>query len=185
MDPAVDPRYQYDHNGNPTLYQNIAMAFDPENHLTRIGASGSPHITAGYNGDGLRAWKETHTTGRTYYVYDGATPIVEVDSNDGVQAVNSFGGAGLLSRRNGGVNGPTTCYIFDPQGNVCQRLDSTGTPTSTDMADAFGIVYRMPNLGMTDAFSFGGQWGYYNDWDSGLNIWLLTNRYYDPASAAS
>jgi hypothetical protein len=48
------------------------------------------------------------------------------------------------------------------------------------MADAFGIVYRLPNLGTTDAFSFGGQWGYYNDWDSGLNLWLLTNRYYVP-----
>jgi RHS repeat-associated protein len=107
-------------------------------------------------------------------------PLVEVDVNGVVQAVNTFGAAGLVSRRTGGVNGPTTFYTFDPQGNVCQRLDSTAMATSTDMADAFGTVYRAPSLGVRDVFSFGGQWGYYHDWDGGANLWLLTNRYYDP-----
>src|SRR4051794_20699001 len=109
------------------------MAFDPENHLTQIGVSGSPTFTAGYNGDGLRAWKQTNSNGRTYFVYDGAVPLV-----------NTFGAAGLLSRRSGGLSGPTTFYTFDPQGNVCQRLDANATVTSTDTADAFGVVNRLP-----------------------------------------
>jgi hypothetical protein len=50
---------------NPTQYQNVPPAFDPENHLTQIGVTGSPTFTVGCNRDGLRAWKQNNTTGRT------------------------------------------------------------------------------------------------------------------------
>src|SRR5207248_6367108 len=44
----------FDNNGNPTLYRGTAMTYDPENRLTAAGAL----LTAGYRGDGLRAWKQ-------------------------------------------------------------------------------------------------------------------------------
>jgi hypothetical protein len=48
-----DTANTYDGNGNPTTYEATAMAYDGENHLTAVGSN----LTAGYNADGLRAWK--------------------------------------------------------------------------------------------------------------------------------
>jgi RHS repeat-associated protein len=168
--------YSFDNNGAPTLYGSQALAFDPEDHLTQIGPSGSASFKAGYSG-GLRAWKETGGT-RTYFLYSGGVPLIEMDVNGVVQAVNSFGAAGLLSRRNGGTSGPTTFYTFDPQGNVCQRLNAAAAVTSTDVYDAFGKGYRSPS-GVNDAYGFGGQWGYYHDYDTPLGLHLLSHRYLD------
>jgi RHS repeat-associated protein len=168
--------YSFDNNGAPTLYGSQALAFDPEDHLTQIGPSGSASFKAGYSG-GLRAWKETGGT-RTYFLYSGGVPLIEMDVNGVVQAVNSFGAAGLLSRRTGGTGGPTTFYSFDPQGNVCQRLNSAAAVTSTDVYDAFGKGYRSP-IGVNDAYGFGGQWGYYHDYDTPLGLHLLSYRYLD------
>ena len=87
-------------NGNPTTYKGAALTFDPENRLTSYGGV----LTAGYRGDGLRAWRET-SEGRVYYVYDGTLPIAEVRACAGplpcassVEPVNTFGAAGLVSR---------------------------------------------------------------------------------------
>jgi RHS repeat-associated protein len=175
--------FQYDQNGNATLYpvlgQATALAYDPEHHLTQVGPSASPLLTAGYNGDGLRVWKQngTDTSTRVYYLFDGSQPVVEEDSTGTVlKAANTFGANGLLSRN---VSGTSTFYSFDPQGNVCQRFNSAGTVLSTDMYDAYGAVQRTPS-GTTDVFGFGAQAGYYTDPETGLL--LLTNRYYDPGT---
>jgi RHS repeat-associated protein len=73
------------------------------------------------------------------------------------------------------VNGPTTFSTFDAQGNVCQRLDSTATVTSSETYDAFGKAGGND----ADVFGFGGQWGYYHDTDTPLKLHLLGYRYYD------
>jgi RHS repeat-associated protein len=73
---------------------------------------------------------------------------------------------------------PSTFYTFDPQGNVCQRLNSAAAVTSTDVYDAFGKGYRSPS-GINDTYGFGGQWGYYHDYDTPLGLHLLSNRYLD------
>jgi hypothetical protein len=36
---------------------------------------------------------------RTYFVYDGSLPLLEVDTNGTVQAINTSGAAELVSRR--------------------------------------------------------------------------------------
>ena len=77
--------FTYDGNGNPTTYNGITLTFDPEDHLTSYGNA----LTAGYRGDGLRAWKQS-STGRTYFLYDGTLPIIELDSSGCVIATNSF-----------------------------------------------------------------------------------------------
>src|ERR1044072_3228862 len=78
--------YSYDDNGNPTTYSSTTLTFDPENRLTSYGSA----LTAGYRGDGLRAWKQS-AAGRTYFLYDGSVPVIEMDSSGVISATNTFG----------------------------------------------------------------------------------------------
>ena len=90
-----------------------------------------------------------------------------------LSATNTFGGAGLLSRHSSVIS---TFYTFDERGNVAQRLDSTGTPTSSATYDAYGVsVSAQP-----DPFGFGGQFGYYTVSETGLQ--LCQHRYYDSST---
>jgi RHS repeat-associated protein len=161
----------YDGNGNPSTYQGVPLTFDPENRLTSVGAA---VLTAGYTGGGLRAWKQSGIT-RTYFLYDGQTPVLEMDSTGAVTAVNTLGANGLLSRRSGGTS---TFYTFDPQGGVAQRLSSTGAVLTAHMFDAYGVGVASGST--TDPYGYGAQWGYYTDRETGLL--LLTHRYYDPGT---
>ncbi|MDE2207771.1 MAG: hypothetical protein KGK12_14170, partial [Armatimonadetes bacterium] len=80
----------FDGSGNPTTYSGATLSFDPESRMTAYGTA----LTAGYTIDGLRAWK-TNSSGTTYFLYDGITPICEIDSTGAVSAVNTFGPTGL------------------------------------------------------------------------------------------
>jgi RHS repeat-associated protein len=159
--------FAFDGNGNPTTYKGTALGFDPENRLTSYGTA----MTVGYNGDDLRAWKSS-AAGKTYFVYDGDSPVLELDSNGNVTAFNVWGMIGLLSRR----TGTTSVYnTFDPQGSVVQRLDGNQNILSTSAYDAWGnpLVPKQ-----NDPFGYNAQWRYYTDNETGLI--LLTHRYYDP-----
>ncbi len=164
--------YVYDGNGNPTTYKGTAFSYDAENRVTAIGSL----LTAGYRADGLRAWKQNGSGVRTYFLYDGATPVCELNSTGTVIAVNTFGPNGLISRNSGGSS---VFYTFDPQGNVAQRLNGSATVLGSYMFDAYGTRGSTDNS--SDPFSgYGGQWGYYTDWETGLQ--LLGHRYYDAAT---
>jgi len=97
-----------------------------------------------------------------------------MNGSGSVTAVNTFGPSGLLSRT---VGTTTTFYSFDPQGNVCQRLNSASAVLSTHGFDAFGTELSTP--ASTEPWGFGAQAGYYTDRETGLQ--LLGLRYYDPA----
>ncbi len=137
-----------------------------------LGTVPSTGATFGYTGDGLRAWKQTSAGTKTYYLYDGTNPVAEMDSSGTIQAVNTFGANGLVSRST--PSGGTTFYAFDERGNVSQRVGGNGALLSTDLYDAFGNK----RAGPADVFGFGGQAGYYTDAETGLI--LCTNRHYDP-----
>jgi len=166
---VADSGFAYDGAGNPTTYKGNSLSFDPENHLTQYGGA----LSAAYTGDGLRAWKQT-SAGRTYFLYDGTQPVVEMNGSGAVTAVNTFGEAGLLSRSSSGTS---IFYVFDPQGNVAQRLTSTGSVFSSDLYDALGARLSTGGAGV---FGYGAQWGYYADPETGLV--LCTHRYYDPST---
>jgi RHS repeat-associated protein len=75
------------------------------------------------------------------------------------------------------------CYLYDPLGNVVQRLDSSGNVLSTNAYDAYGNllagVGSDPNgYAGVDPYGYKGQYGYYTDHETGLI--LCTHRYYDP-----
>ncbi len=158
--------YTHDNNGNPTTYGGTSLSFDAENRLTSYGSA----LTAGYMGDGLRAWKQT-TAGRTYFLYDGTLPVVELDATGAVTATHTFA-SGLLARRAGTTS---TFYTFDAQGSVAQRLDASQNVLASHLFAAHGSEVTPASA---DPFGYGAQWGYYSDRETGLQ--LLTNRYYDP-----
>jgi RHS repeat-associated protein len=159
----------YDGNGNPTTYRTAALAFDPENHPTAYGST----MTAGYTGDGLRAWKQT-AAGKTYFLYDGITPVCELGTSGNVMATNTFGGNGLLSRHS---STGSVLYTFDPQGSIAQRLDVHDNILSSLLFDAYGNGISTSSA--SDPFGYEAQWGYYHDPET--NVYLLGYRYYDAA----
>ena len=161
--------YSYDNNGNPTTYSSsTALTFDPENRMTAYGSV----LTAGYNGDGLRAWKQT-SSGRTYFLYDDVVPVVELDNTGTVVSTNTFGATGLVSRRTGSTS---VFYVFDSEGSVSQETDSNGNTLSNYLFNAFGEAL---SGSQTEPFGYRAQFGYYTDNETGLQ--LLTHRYYDPS----
>lgn len=159
----------YDGSGNPTTYNSNPLSFDPENRLT--SAAGS--LSAGYTGEGLRAWKQPSGGGKTYFLYDGNALICELSNTGSVIATNTYGVNGLLSRNT--TNG-SVFYSFDPQGSIAQRLDGSANVLSSDTYDCYGS--RLSTASGTDVFGFGAQAGYYTDGQTGLI--LCTHRYYNP-----
>ncbi len=159
--------YVYDGNGNPTTYQGSSFAFDAVNRLSSIGST----WTAGYTGEGLRAWQQNSGT-TTYYLYDGSVPVCELNSSGAVTATNTFGAAGLLSRH----TSSSLFYSFDPTGNVAETHNSSGTPQVAYQFYSFGQYHASTTP--SDPFGFGGQAGYTTDRSTGLV--LLGHRYYDP-----
>jgi hypothetical protein len=83
--------FGYDGNSNPMLYKGVNLSFDPENRMTAYGGV----LTAGYTGDGLRAWKQT-ASGRRYYLYDGEELVCELDAAGNAVAGVVFGANGLV-----------------------------------------------------------------------------------------
>jgi RHS repeat-associated protein len=198
---GTNQAFEYDQRGNPTVYRGLSATFDLDNHLKSLGTV----MSAEYRSDGLRAWKEDNSGNRTYYIYDGLMPIMEVGNTETlgthVKAMNTFGGNGLISRYQY-LNTPeagdtvysagsTVFYVFDERGNTTARLDHTGAILSRHITDAYGVTLNAPalvgNLGggvpdttyLTDPYAgFGGKFGYYKDIETGLI--LCTFRYYDP-----
>ncbi len=129
-------------------------------------------MTVGYRADGLRAWKET-SSGRIYFLYDGYDLVCELDSLGNVVSANTWGANGLVSRHE---NSDSVFYTFDERGTTTQRLDENESVLTSHMADAFGTFASSSST--TDPYAgFGSQWGYYKDWETGLQ--LLGHRYYD------
>jgi RHS repeat-associated protein len=160
--------FVHDNNGNPTTYDGLTLTFDPENRMTAYGSV----LTAGYNGNGLRAWKQT-SSGRSYFLYDGVVPVIELDNTGAAASTNTFGATGLISRRSGSTS---IFYVFDSEGSVSQTTDLSGNVLSSYFFSAFG---ESLNGSLTGPFGYRAQSGYYSDNEIGLQ--LLTHRYYDPS----
>lgn len=135
--------FAYDDRGNPTTYGGSSVSFDLLNNATQFGSV----LTSGYRGDGLRAWKDNGTStapNRTYYLYDGMTPVAEIDASGNTLATNTFGANGLISRRKTSGTSPSTSisthYTFDERGNTVERLNSGGTVDTLDLYTAYGSL---------------------------------------------
>jgi len=105
---------------------NTILNVTPDNATTNTMTSTTAgHIsgagqTAGYTGDGLRVWKQTDAGARTYSPYDGSDPVAELDARGTLQATNTFGAQGLVSRHTVAANS-SVFYTFDERGNVAPK----------------------------------------------------------------
>jgi len=179
--------YQYDGNGNPTLYKGVAAAYDARDRMIAWG-----RMRAGYRSDGKRAWKVTldqegQEVSRKYFLYDGDLLLCEIDGQGRVTSTRTWGANGLVSKAStaydaqGDASTSTTFYAFDERGSVAQRMVvlGAGVDASTSIAHASFDSWGNGSSG-GDSVGFGGQWGYYTDQETGLI--LCTHRYYDPSS---
>jgi RHS repeat-associated protein len=165
--------YAADGNGNPTTYKGQTLTFDPENRMTAYGVPQSGHatLTAGYTGDGMRAWKESASGIPIYFLYDGDTLVAELGGTGAVDTFYTWGGNGLVSRD---IQGTSSFFTYDPAGSVATVSNSAGTMTEDECYDAVGTREDSYNTRPVD---FCGQWGYYYDSETGLM--LCGHRYYD------
>lgn len=94
--------------------------------MTSISVGSSGTASYGYTGSGLRAWKQTSAPGsvRTYFLYDGDEPVIELSDSAAVTAVNDFGANGLFARTTGGNSANSVFYGFDPQESVVNRVNA-------------------------------------------------------------
>lgn len=86
----------YDGNGNPTTYAGTAFTYDVENRVTSTSGA---LLTSGYRADGLRAWKQAGSSPKTYFLYDGGNPVVELDGSGNVKHINVYAPDGLVARK--------------------------------------------------------------------------------------
>jgi RHS repeat-associated protein len=130
--------------------------------------------------------------------------LPEAPADEPPQALNLFGPNGPVARYyypfppTAGSDGAVVLaayYTFDPQGNVFEDILETspqndpvnGKPYDLTVYDAYGnnlldlnLPTGNPESEYRDPFGFGGQWGYYTDPETGLD--LLGHRYYDPSA---
>jgi RHS repeat-associated protein len=167
----METGYNYDGNGNPTLYMGNHLTFDFQNHLTEFrDANNALLMSAGYNGKGLRIWKEGYN-GREYFLYDGKKLIAEFNAAGNVTTIMTWGddSIGLLARND-------IWYQYDLHRNLLHRLNAKGNIVSTNLYDAWGN--RLVGEENDGPYGYNAQFGYYTDRETGLI--LCTHRYYDP-----
>ena len=164
----------FDGDGNQTARGGAALQFNPANRMTSYGST----VAATYQPDGLRASKTAGGT-TTYFVYEGLSPVLELNASSGITAVNTFGPTGLLSRHAASA----VQYTFDPNQNVAQQLDFSGNILCNYTNTAFGTRSASSTNSeyINDPFTgFKGQEGSYYDPETGLT--LCGERYYDPTT---
>ncbi len=97
----------FDLNGNMTTRpQSGTITYDREDQPTQlrgVGAVDNSLLQFGYGFDGLPSWRQGRNNAipLRQYVYDGLTPVMELDSAGNVVAVNTVGPDGVLSRTTG------------------------------------------------------------------------------------
>jgi len=166
----------YDGSGNPTTYSGNTLGFDPENRMTFYSVSGTPVQTNTYDGNDHRASIQNNGGSTQYNIFDADDPVLVLDNSGTVTSVTTYGLDGVVSTH---ASSATGFYTWDPQGSLCQKLDSTSTVTYTREYDAFGNVQRTDS-DTDDHASFGGQYGYW--FDSVTGLCQLGHRFYDPAA---
>jgi RHS repeat-associated protein len=177
--------FDYDADGNMTSQvlngqQTTQFGYDAEDRLTTITF---PDLTANsfvYYGSGLRRSK-IDSIGTTNYYYDGDDIFGETNGAGSWRAAYTYGALGLVSERLNPDEELGTAeslwYHTNFIGSVHLLTDATGAAVEAYDYDAYGIPLTTP-VGVTNAFRYVGQLGYYKDPDHSLA--LLGARYYDP-----
>jgi YD repeat-containing protein len=170
-DQIANSGYSYDADGDPTTYAGNALSFNNVQQMTSFGTV----LSATYGTNGLRESKAA-AGALSSYIYDGQTPILELDSSGSIQAVNTVAGGMPLTRH---TSIGSDFYAFDAQGGLAEELDSLGNVVGSFAFDAFGLpVSSAPSI---DPFAcFNAQFGGRVDPETGLVV--DGPNYYDPSA---
>lgn len=166
----VGSGFAYDYSGNATTWRGTAAIYTSDNRLKTWGTYG-----AGIRADGLRAWRQSNNGAKTYFIYVGSQPVCELGPTGDVIAINTFGPAGLVSRR---VGSSTTYYVFDERGNTLLRTDAAGNVLTTHSTDAYGLTTSSGGAGNDPFAGFSAQVGGMTE--SSVGLVILGHRAYDP-----
>ncbi|MEJ5253233.1 MAG: RHS repeat protein [Chthonomonadetes bacterium] len=191
--------FQYDPNGNATLFRALAVGYDLENRTIRLPdlyRGGSNVIQSYYRPDGLQAWRQD-AGGRVYSLYDGTRLVAEYSGSNG-SLLQHFGySAEGLSQRRGNQH---RLFTFDPDGNLVHRVIAGDLARlSITWHNRLGVVYQdqlASNGQLVDAPNAGtvgyqGYFGVYSDpstrtYGQGRLAALVTlnaGGYFDPVTA--
>lgn len=188
-----DPAYQYDANGNATLWAGAPLHYDAANRVLGFGTNLPPNIRP----DGLRAFKQG-IHGPRYFIYDGDTVLFEYEPTNRTFRAYAYGANGLAMSL--GVTPDRrsiyTVYAYDPFGRRVNRIDADDFASgylgqAVAWYDAYGGVAfdfspRSGGSYARDPVGYLGQWGSYTDLET-APVGSLTGKlyvdatYYDPA----
>ena len=168
--------YSYDANGNLTSDGTNTYVYDIENRL--VGVSGGNNADFRYDPLG-RLW-ESSSSGASYVrrLYDGGDLVLEHSVNASDPAFRRFVhgvGAGddpQVWFEGGGVGDSARRYLFaDERGSIVAVTDSTGSATSINRYDEYGI----PQSGNAGRFQYTGQ-----AWMPDAGLYYYKARMYSP-----
>ncbi|HET6382409.1 MAG TPA: hypothetical protein VFJ58_03375 [Armatimonadota bacterium] len=134
-DSIVGPRFFDDPRG--VEYEIVGLAASQRflSRLPKRMSGAGLHACAARHTGGDACAARTENGGRTYFLYDGDNPVVELSSTGNVAAVNTFGPNGLLSRHS---TAGSVFYQFDPHGSVAERLGANQNVPMPLVFDAHG-----------------------------------------------
>ena len=158
----------WDANGNLLINsapsnQLTTYTWDFENRMTQASLPSGIVDTFEYDGDGKRVQK-VDSSGTSNFLWDGENILLETDSSNIVQVVNTIEpdiyGNNLSQIR----SGITSILLFDGCGNTTQLIGSTGLITDSYILDSFGNSILIQGS-TANPYRFNGHFGYFLDQD--------------------
>ncbi len=171
---------QYDPNGNVTSTGGKSFAYDSENHLMSMAATGTS-VALLYDGDGNRVAKTVNGV-TTYFLVDDLNPtgyaqvVEELAANGTVERQYTYGLQRISENQQINNTWTPSFYEYDGGGNVRNLTNAAGTVTDSYEYDAFGNSFTVTGTTPNNYLYRGEQY------DSDLGLYYLRARYYNPAT---
>lgn len=161
----------------PTTGSATSYTFNDLNEMTSVNTGSTSVGNYGYDGNGLRVWKTTATTG-TYFAWDdeASTPLLLSEYNYGAGTYTDYvygpGGQAVEEILTGGSK---YYYSVDDLGSIRALTNSSGTVVQSYSYTPYGVVSGGGSV--QNNLLFEGQY-----LDSETGFYYMRARYYDPAT---
>ncbi|WP_161598036.1 hypothetical protein [Dethiobacter alkaliphilus] len=147
------------------MSSNSGTGHDFQNRMTGI-ITPTAEVAYTYDGDGRKVSRTSTLSGELYYLYDGATVIMESTTSDFASVVKYTAGLeGLLNRIS--ADGSEAYYYHDAQGNLGAIADALAELTDTLAYDPWGAVINRTGT-TNEQRTYVGKYGVEHDPDAGL-----------------
>ena len=169
----------YDQNGNTVTTGGKTFAYDSENHLTSMTASGTA-VTMVYDAFGNRVTKTVNGVTTRYLVDDlnptGYAQVMDELTGGAVTRTYTYGLQRISENQVISNTWTPSFYGYDGAGSVRQLTSTAGAITDTYDYDAFGNKINSTGSTPNNMLYRGEQF------DSDLGLYYLRARYYNPVT---